>query len=550
VVAVLSRDVALAHPVLGEKQRPELVTVELLGVVELALHLLGEGLVPLGEDVEEGADADEVAHLELVATIDEQLEHYSQRRALTLKRRGRGHERVHEGRAERVCGAKQLAVAILGHEYVQHLGPRALGLAEGGVDLLTSRLRARLEQPTLGDLGQVAVVQRHAVEAVVPVLERVGERELFGTGDLVAHELAQVALARHEGDDRDRSRRGELDQLDQLLPLAGDERRVVDAAAEPQDQLIEEEHECVVPARACVAGELGQAGVHVDVAGARAAHRLTEAGHESRDDRPAEPPAVRVAGDRGAGLVVGLRRPGRSQLAPALLRTAAAIDAVEPLEELLVAEVSTEQFRLLEQRLVRVHAWERCVGVGMPKVRDVAAEDTLLHRLGADHVQRHKLEALASQSVVVLADRARELGDAARAGVALEQQVQDGHEVALARAEAAVEVGGLARPLLERRGDEAERVRVGTCQLIRHDVVLERFLAFAHALRQAHHEVALVDGLGDVDQFAQQRHGRASVGGGERDGRPFEHRDGQVVELLATGLHEPRRRAEGTVGGT
>ena len=60
-----------------EQQLAEVVAVELARVVEVALEVIAERLVPRREDVEEVADADEVSNRELVAAIDEQLQHHA-----------------------------------------------------------------------------------------------------------------------------------------------------------------------------------------------------------------------------------------------------------------------------------------------------------------------------------------------------------------------------------------------------------------------------------------------------------------------------------------
>ena len=99
-------------------------------------------------------------------------------------------------------------------------------LLEGRVQLLPGRLALGLEDALLGDDRQVAVFQRDRVEPSLPV-ERVGEVQLLGAGDVLADQVAQVALAGDEADDRDRPvGRLRLDQLRQLLPLLVDELQV------------------------------------------------------------------------------------------------------------------------------------------------------------------------------------------------------------------------------------------------------------------------------------------------------------------------------------
>ena len=314
----------------------------------------------------------------------------------------------------------------------------------------------------------------------------------------------------------------ELDELDELLPLALDERGVTDPAAEPEDQLVEEEDEPVLLAGGGVARKLRQAGVEVDVAGGVAAHRPRIAGQQTRDDRAAESTAVRVADRSLARLLVHRGVPGGLQRAPA---AAACLAVVERREERDVAELHTRQLGLLEERLVCVHAGEHRVWVGLLHMPDVPAEDRLLHRLRTDHVERHELERPLRQHLIARGDRLRELRDRARCRIALQQQVQHRHEVRLARTEAAVEVGRLALVLTDRGRDEAERVLVGVGELRRHDVVLERRLAVGDTGGKRHDEVALVDGLGDRNEVLEQRHAvgpfalRPRVGAGGRHDR-------------------------------
>ena len=76
---------------------------------------------------------------------------------------------------------------------------------------------------------------------------------------------------------------------------------------------------------------------------------------------------------------------------------------------------------------------------------DVTSEDSRLHVVGANHVIWHEQELLAGDPVVVLGDDRGKFRNSACSSVALEDQVQHGHEVALAAAEAAMQIAGLAR---------------------------------------------------------------------------------------------------------
>jgi hypothetical protein len=179
----------VAEPMRFEEHWPELVAVHIAGVIEMALHVVAERLIPLREDVEQLTDADEVSDGQLVAAIDQELQHHAQRRSLTLKCRRRGHERRHKCRAERIRRAEQLAVALLGHQHVKDLRERLLRLSERRIDLLAGRLVLWRKKPALGDLRKVPVVELDAVETIVPVLERIRERQLVGSWQLIAHEL-------------------------------------------------------------------------------------------------------------------------------------------------------------------------------------------------------------------------------------------------------------------------------------------------------------------------------------------------------------------------
>ena len=80
------------------------------------------------------------------------------------------------------------------------------------------------------------------------------------------------------------------------------------------------------------------------------------------------------------------------------------------------------------------------------------------------------------------------------------------HEVALAAAEAAVQVRRLAGAGGHRALDEIECPIEGAGELRRHDVGPQRLGGPRHALGEPEDEVVAVDLLGDVDQVADQRH--------------------------------------------
>ena len=121
------------------------------------------------------------------------------------------------------------------------------GFGIGAIDLLVRRLISRAQQAPRGDLRKIAVLQCDRLETRLPPLQDVRETELERPGHLLADQLAQVALPRHEADDRDRAaRRLRLDQLRDLRAFLVEESEIRGMGGEPQDQLVEKQHQGVV----------------------------------------------------------------------------------------------------------------------------------------------------------------------------------------------------------------------------------------------------------------------------------------------------------------
>ena len=131
-----------AAAVLLLQHRQQLLVVEPLGVVEVDRHVLAEGLVAVGHDVEQVAHGHHVAHLERLAVVHQELHHHLQGRPLPLEHAGYRDQRLHQGRAEGIDLAEHLAVALLGQQDVHHavLHPR---------HLLEGRVEFRLAAPSL-----------------------------------------------------------------------------------------------------------------------------------------------------------------------------------------------------------------------------------------------------------------------------------------------------------------------------------------------------------------------------------------------------------------
>jgi hypothetical protein len=100
----------------------------------------------------------------------------------------------------------------------------------------------------------------------------------------------------------------------------------------------------------------------------------------------------------------------------------------------------------------------------------------------------------------MLSHHLSQLLDRPRLGVVSQQQVQRRHEMALAAAEAAMQVAGLAPPGVDGALDEAQSVVETGGQLRRHHVVPQRRrgVRVRHARRQVQDKVALVHLLGKI----------------------------------------------------
>ena len=198
------------------------------------------------------------------------------------------------------------------------------------------------------------------------------------------------------------------------------------------------------------------------------------------------------------------------QLAPAGGSLAGARRGLlEAREEHLVANLRPQPARILEESLGAVDPRRGRVRVQVGDARRVAAQHGGLQARLADHVVGHQEEPLAGEPVVVPRDDALETFRGAGRRVLQQQQMEHGHEMALAAAEAPVQVGGLAGARRERALDQIERPVEGVGKLRGHDVGLERLGRIRHALGEPEDEVVAVDLLRDVDQVADQRHAGA-----------------------------------------
>ena len=223
------------------------LVVQSLRVVEVKAHAFRERFVAFGDGVVQVAYRDQLPEFEVCAAVHQQLKHQFQRGALALQRRRDGDQRLHQRRAERIDLAEHLPVGRGGEQGVEHVLAHLHHVVERGLQRLARGFVHRAQHALLGDGRQVAVFQRDAVKARFPVLQHIAELQLHRAGEVLAHEVAQVALARDEADQwHGPFGVGGLHQLHQLGALAADEVDVGSVAREPEHQFVQEQDDRVI----------------------------------------------------------------------------------------------------------------------------------------------------------------------------------------------------------------------------------------------------------------------------------------------------------------
>ena len=235
---------------LAFQHRQQALVVQALGVGEMQAHPFRERFIAFGDRVVQVADGNQLPEFQVGAAVHQQLQHQLQRGALALQRRRDGDQRLHQRRAEGIDLAEHLPVGGGGEQGVEHLLAHLHHVVEGGLQRLARGFVDRAQHALLGDGRQVAVIQGDAVKARFPMLEHVAELQLHRAGQVFAHQIAQVALAGDEADQRDRPVGvGGLHQLHQLGTLAADEMDVGGVAGQPEHQFIEKQDDRVVTQR-------------------------------------------------------------------------------------------------------------------------------------------------------------------------------------------------------------------------------------------------------------------------------------------------------------
>ena len=491
------------------KHRQQLVLVELLGVLEVRPHHVGERFVAVGHHVPQITERDHVPQPQRVPPVDEQLQHDLEGGPLPLQGARHGHERLDEGRAERVDHLEHGPVGLPCQEHFHDLGPHLRRLLERLFQLGPARTVLRLQNPLwaiTGRLRSSSVIVWNRPSQWLSTSEKFSCSD---PGHVLADQVPQVPLPGHEADDRHRAfGLAGLDQFGQLVPLGLQKANVGGVAGQPQDEFVEEQDQPVVAERLGVGADDRQPHVQIDVGFVLA---LGDA-LERREDvlhQIAHQAAALLAGRGGAveGGVEAGRVPAPGEFAPA-----------EPPPPFWPWFSCPKNFSspstlpvllgVLEDFVGQVHAGQRGGGVSSitrstypPRIADSMLRAPIMwygtSRNFLPSTQEWLFFLLVSNSLA-------SSGMFRTAVLCCSKQVQHRHEVRLARAEAAVQVARLAVDRLHRRAHEIKGVVEARHQLRRHHVVREGFVRLGDALTQIEDEVALADLVRQVEQLADE----------------------------------------------
>lgn len=172
-----------------EQCRQQPVGVQIVGRPEHGATMVVDGFSAVDDVVEGVPDRNQVVDGEGVSALDEHSLHDLQRGALALHDRRQVTQRGDQHRGERV-GQPELsfggsAVLLIGVEavaqHIPHLGV-AGEVGEGLVEHRPGGVVLGLEQPGVGNFGQVIIAQFDLPEAALLVLKRPVEGLLLGPG--------------------------------------------------------------------------------------------------------------------------------------------------------------------------------------------------------------------------------------------------------------------------------------------------------------------------------------------------------------------------------
>lgn len=181
-------------------------------------------------------------------------------------------------------------------------------------------------------------------------------------------------------------------------------------------------------------------------------------------------------------------------------------------EEVVFAHGRERLGGVLKQLLVRKDRGDRRVGMVLVEVLEIRGIDRPLEAVLAEHVEL-KLQRPPLTDEAVLRPQVMQLGSLPCDVVVGEQERQQGHEVRLARAEAAVQVGALRAAVPKRTVHEPDRLIEGIREARRDDVRVDGLPRMGDTLGEGDGEVHLADLVGEIEEIADSGHAGPGAGG-------------------------------------
>lgn len=185
-------------------------SIEPVGLLALLAELVGKRVAHAPrQHVPQVAQRDDLADLHVTAAPPQQVLEQLQTGALALQRPGERDQDVQQGRGERVHVAEVRPVragrALRVQQRVLHPGIGLLEVGERRFQGEPGIGRTGLEDTLLDDRGKVAVLQVDHVETLGQVTDLGLQVLHLDPGHVLADQLGQVPLPRHERDDRHRA---------------------------------------------------------------------------------------------------------------------------------------------------------------------------------------------------------------------------------------------------------------------------------------------------------------------------------------------------------
>src|SRR5690606_25323576 len=161
----------------------------------------------------------------------------------------------------------------------------------------------------------------------------------------------------------------------------------------------------------------------------------------------------------------------------------------------------------VEQLFVGKDSRNRSVRMVLADEVDVLTQDLFLKGARANHVVA-QLQQLRLPDEGVLIAQGMERRDLPHRLIAVDEQAQDGHEVALAATKTAVQISRFAASAGQRRVNQVQAAIKGILESLGDHIGVGRALGIGHTAGQFENEVALVDLIGKVEEiFEEVSHG-------------------------------------------